>query len=94
MLVIDASEGFTVEDKKIANRVMDDGRAFTLVANKWDLVEEKDRTYKILEETLQPVRPRDRDAHVGGHRHRACTVSRRSCSTSTRGGPRARPPRR
>ncbi|MGZ8622646.1 MAG: ribosome biogenesis GTPase Der [Actinomycetota bacterium] len=54
VLVIDASEGFTVEDKKIVNRVTDEGRAFTLVANKWDLVEEKDRTYKILEETLQP----------------------------------------
>jgi GTP-binding protein len=54
VLVIDASEGFTVEDKKIVNRVMDEGRAFTLVANKWDLVEEKDRTYKILKETLQP----------------------------------------
>ena len=54
VLVIDASEGLTVEDKKIVNRVVDEGRAFTLVANKWDLVEEKDRTYKILEETLQP----------------------------------------
>jgi GTPase len=54
VLVIDATEGFTVEDKKIVNRVMDEGRAFTLVANKWDLVEEKDRTYKILKETLQP----------------------------------------
>jgi len=54
LLVIDASQGFTVEDKKIVNRVMDEGRAFTLVANKWDLVEEKDRTYKILKETLQP----------------------------------------
>ena len=28
VLVIDASEGFTVEDKKIVNRVMDEGRAF------------------------------------------------------------------
>ena len=37
MLVIDAAEGFTVEDKKIANRVMDAGRAFVVVANKWDL---------------------------------------------------------
>jgi GTPase len=53
-LVIDASEGFTVEDKKIVNRVMEEGRAFLLVANKWDLVEEKDRTYKIMKETLQP----------------------------------------
>jgi len=54
VLVIDAAEGFTVEDKKIMNRVMDEGRAFMLVANKWDLVEEKDRTYKILAETLHP----------------------------------------
>ncbi len=54
VLVIDAAEGFTVEDKKIANRVVEAGRAFMLVANKWDLVEEKDRTYKILTETLQP----------------------------------------
>ncbi len=53
-LVIDATEGFTVEDKKIVNRVVEEGRAFMLVANKWDLVEEKDRTYKLLHETLQP----------------------------------------
>ena len=54
VLVIDATEGFTVEDKKIANRAMDAGRAFLLVANKWDLVEEKDKTYKNLRETLRP----------------------------------------
>jgi GTP-binding protein len=52
MLVIDATQGFTVEDKKIANRVMEAGRGFVLVANKWDLVEEKDKTYKDLNETL------------------------------------------
>jgi GTPase len=54
VLVIDASEGFTVEDKKIANRVMDAGRAFILVANKWDLVDDKDRVYRALSETLTP----------------------------------------
>jgi GTP-binding protein len=53
-LLIDATEGFTVEDKKIVNRVIEEGRAFMLVANKWDLVEEKDRTYKMLQETLHP----------------------------------------
>jgi GTP-binding protein len=53
MLVIDATQGFTVEDKKIANRVMEAGRAFVLIANKWDLVEEKDRLYKDLDETVQ-----------------------------------------
>ncbi len=50
VLVIDASEGFTVEDRKIAVRALDAGRALQLVANKWDLVEDKDRTYKRLNE--------------------------------------------
>jgi GTP-binding protein len=50
ILVIDASEGFTVEDRKIAVRALEAGRALQLVANKWDLVEEKDRTYKRLNE--------------------------------------------
>ena len=43
VLVIDAADGFTVEDKKIAARVIEAGRALLLVANKWDLVEDKDR---------------------------------------------------
>ena len=43
VLVLDATEGFTAEDKKIAARVIEAGRAILLVANKWDLVEDKDR---------------------------------------------------
>jgi GTPase len=54
MLVIDALDGFTAEDKRIAARVMEAGRAFVVVANKWDLVEEKDRTYKALTDVVQP----------------------------------------
>ena len=42
-LVIDAAGRFTAEDKKIANRVMEAGRGPDVAANKWDLVEEKDR---------------------------------------------------
>jgi GTP-binding protein len=53
ILVIDAEEGFTVEDKKIANRVTDAGRALLVVANKWDRVEEKDKTYKDIQQTLR-----------------------------------------
>ena len=45
VMVLDALEGFTVEDRKIAVRALEAGRALQLVANKWDLVEEKDRTY-------------------------------------------------
>ena len=53
VLVLDALDGFTVEDKKIANHVMDAGRALLLVANKWDLVEDKDRLFKNLSEEVQ-----------------------------------------
>jgi GTP-binding protein len=52
VLVFDAVEGFTAEDKKIAVRVLEAGRALQFVANKWDLVEEKDRRYKQLGEEV------------------------------------------
>jgi GTP-binding protein len=53
ILVIDAEQGFAVEDKKIANVVLDEGRALVIVANKWDLVEEKDATYADLSATAR-----------------------------------------
>jgi GTP-binding protein len=49
-VIFDASEGLTAEDEKIAFRVLEAGRALLLVANKWDLVEEKDRHFKQLTE--------------------------------------------
>jgi GTP-binding protein len=52
VLVLDANEGFTSEDRKIAARVMQTGRGLALVANKWDLVQEKDRAYKELVEAV------------------------------------------
>ena len=51
VVVIEAPEGFTVEDKKIANRVMEAGRALLLVANKWDLVETRS-VYRDLTRTV------------------------------------------
>ncbi len=54
ILVIDASAGFTAEDKRIARRVMEAGRAFLVAANKWDLVEDKDRTFKELGPEIVP----------------------------------------
>ncbi len=53
LLVLDASEGFTGEDRRIAARVMELGRGLAMVANKWDLVSEKDRTYKRLTEEAE-----------------------------------------
>jgi GTP-binding protein len=54
VLVIDGRDGLTSEDKKIAVRVVDAGRALLVVANKWDLVEERDRVFKSLQEDLVP----------------------------------------
>jgi GTPase len=47
-VIFDAPEGLTSEDEKIAFRVLEAGRALLLVANKWDLVEDKDRRFKQL----------------------------------------------
>jgi GTP-binding protein len=54
LLVLDASEGFAGEDKRIAARVMEIGRGLVVVANKWDLVEERDRAFRELTELLDP----------------------------------------
>jgi GTP-binding protein len=50
VVVIEAPVGFTSEDKKIVVRVLDAGRGLLSAANEWALVEEKDRTFKILSE--------------------------------------------
>ncbi len=52
MLVLDATEGFTAEDKRLASRILEIGRGLLVVANKWDLVEERDRTFKALGEEV------------------------------------------
>ncbi|MFH2012945.1 MAG: ribosome biogenesis GTPase Der [Pseudomonadota bacterium] len=49
LILIDAEEGITEQDAKIAGLAHDKGRASVLVVNKWDLVE-KD-TYTILKYT-------------------------------------------
>jgi GTPase len=59
VLVIDAAAGWTSEDKRIARRVIDAGRAMLVAANKWDLVEEKDRAFKLLAEELRPFADAD-----------------------------------
>ena len=48
LLVIDAVDGLTSDDKRIAKSVMEQGRGFVVAANKWDLVEDKDERFKEL----------------------------------------------
>ena len=47
-LVIDAVEGMTTEDRRIASRVLELGRGLLIVANKWDLVEERELRFAML----------------------------------------------
>jgi GTP-binding protein len=54
VLVLDAPEGFTAEDKRIGARVMELGRGLVVVANKWDLVGEKDRLFRELATGVAP----------------------------------------
>jgi GTP-binding protein len=54
LLVLDATDGFTSEDKHIAERVMEAGRGLAVAANKWDLVESgaRDALFKDLTERV------------------------------------------
>lgn len=47
MLVIDVNKNITHQDQKIVQEIVDRKKSFIIVANKWDLVEEKDvKVYK------------------------------------------------
>lgn len=42
VLVVDATEGISDQDKKIAGTIIDAGKAMVLAINKWDLIEDKE----------------------------------------------------
>lgn len=45
LLVIDAEDGVTEQDKKIAGYAHDQGKASVIVINKWDLIKKDDKTF-------------------------------------------------
>jgi GTP-binding protein len=47
VLVVDADEGVTTEDRRIAARVAQAGRGLVVVANKWDLVPREEREGRL-----------------------------------------------
>lgn len=49
LLVLDASEGPTEHDQRIASRIEARGRACVVIINKWDLVEERHQAREIME---------------------------------------------
>ncbi len=53
LLVIDAVEGVTDQDKKIAGLAHEAGRGVLILVNKWDLVEKDGKTMKQYTETIR-----------------------------------------
>jgi GTPase len=48
LMVLDALDGVTEQDQKLAGRIIEEGRSCVVVVNKWDAVEEKD-SYTIYD---------------------------------------------
>jgi len=53
ILLIDAEEGITEQDTKIAGIAHESGRAAVIVVNKWDLVEKNDKTMREFTKNLE-----------------------------------------
>jgi GTP-binding protein len=53
VLLIDASEGLVSDDQKIAGLIQSHHKGCIIVLNKWDMVEEHDKTLKQLKRTLE-----------------------------------------
>lgn len=53
LMVIDAVDGVTEQDQKLAGRIIEDGRACVLVINKWDAIEKDSYTIYSYEKHLK-----------------------------------------
>ena len=53
VLVIDALDGVTEQDQRLAGQIEEDGRACVVVVNKWDAVEKDSHTMTAMEKELR-----------------------------------------
>ena len=53
LLMIDAAEGVTEQDKKIAGVAHEAGKGIVVVVNKWDLIEKETNTMRGFEKTIR-----------------------------------------
>lgn len=53
LLVIDAIDGVTEQDQKLAGRIEDEGKACIIVVNKWDAIEKESNTIYDFERKLR-----------------------------------------
>ncbi len=56
LLVLDATEGLTGDDKHVAARIIESGRGMVVAANKWDLVPSGERSV-LLEDLAEELSP-------------------------------------
>lgn len=57
VLLIDAAEGISEQDSKIAGYAHDSGRACIIAVNKWDLIDKDDRTMDAFRKTVEETLP-------------------------------------
>ena len=55
LIVIDATEGFTEQDSKVAGYAHEQGKASIVVVNKWDLVEKTERPCRTLKKNCGDI---------------------------------------
>jgi GTP-binding protein len=60
ILVLDAESGITEQDKKVADKIVEERKACIVVVNKWDLMDQTVR--KAREEEIERRRRKDRNA--------------------------------
>lgn len=53
VIMIDATEGFTEQDSKIAGYAHEQGKACIVAVNKWDAVEKDDKTMREMQSKLE-----------------------------------------
>ena len=53
LMVIDATDGVTEQDKKIAGYAHEAGKGIIIVVNKWDLIEKDDKTMNSFDKTIR-----------------------------------------
>lgn len=53
IIMIDAAEGFTEQDSKIAGYAHEQGKASIVAVNKWDVIEKSDKTMREFETKLE-----------------------------------------
>ncbi|MBC7247738.1 MAG: ribosome biogenesis GTPase Der [Actinobacteria bacterium] len=56
LLVLDASQGVTDQDQRIAARIKEDGRACVVVLNKWDVVKGGGRAQEVYADAAEKLR--------------------------------------